>query len=359
MFGCEKHKRSVEPQRLFPAASLSGGSVIRTATWGGSVSLISLYNKNSRSFPTGVRCALKKKVAPSPNSNLTLRIWDGYKEEHQRPYTLKKAKKKFFFINHIKSLMCADSTAPTPCKLRYVNPCISPLLNQRFNNSALAFWMFSDYRMLPLWHLQTERQNPADLIIEPVLLSTCWTQQHCRNPQTNVTCSCSTEGGGIWTSPASVSCMSCLQPSSAAPTCFVLLTCGCLPDLCPMAAGDGGHHVPYLLHGFQRRDCGESCGGHLPDVHVHVAAVLADGQRGIFLRHVLGLLHIFSALLNLRLAVHGRVCHRIHWAELKVTEEEKRPALGLNQLCSSPSSSLAKLCGFKWAEAAELTSRVF
>lgn len=71
----------------------------------------------------------------------------------------------------------------------------------------------------------------------------------------------------------------------------------------------GGSH---LLDGFQSGHCGERGGRHLSHVHVHVAAVLADGQRGVFLRDVLRLLDIFGGLFNLRFGVHDRVCHRIH-----------------------------------------------
>lgn len=73
----------------------------------------------------------------------------------------------------------------------------------------------------------------------------------------------------------------------------------------------GGGHDPYLLDGLERGDCGERRRGHLSDVHVHVATVLADGQRRVFLRHVLRLLDILSGLLDVRLAVDDRVAHGI------------------------------------------------
>lgn len=70
------------------------------------------------------------------------------------------------------------------------------------------------------------------------------------------------------------------------------------------------HIDPYLLDGLERGDCGERRRGHLADVHVHVAAVLADGQRRVFLRHVLRLLDILGGLLDVRLAI-DRVAHGI------------------------------------------------
>lgn len=73
----------------------------------------------------------------------------------------------------------------------------------------------------------------------------------------------------------------------------------------------GEHHVSYLLDGFQCGHCGERCGGHFTNVHVHIAAVLADSQNWIFFRNVFSLFDIFSGLFNLRLAVHNRVGHRI------------------------------------------------
>lgn len=50
--------------------------------------------------------------------------------------------------------------------------------------------------------------------------------------------------------------------------------------LLALAAGaDGEHHVSYLLDGFQSGHCGERCGGHFTNVHVHVAAVFADSHH--------------------------------------------------------------------------------
>lgn len=83
----------------------------------------------------------------------------------------------------------------------------------------------------------------------------------------------------------------------------------------PPAANDSrwwrASRFSYLLDGFEGRDCGERRGRHFPHVHVHVAAVLAHGQRWIFFRHVLGLFDIFCGLFHLRLAVDNRVGHFI------------------------------------------------
>lgn len=104
--------------------------------------------------------------------------------------------------------------------------------------------------------------------------------------------------------------------------------CACTQDtqsICPVTVTDGGDHVSYLLDGFQSRNGGEGCGRHFPDVHVHVAAVLADSQRGIFFRNVFGLFDIFSGLFNLRLAVHNRVGHCIQ-VVLSYEKRERKPA---------------------------------
>lgn len=81
----------------------------------------------------------------------------------------------------------------------------------------------------------------------------------------------------------------------------------------------GGSH---LLDGFQSGHCSERGGRHLSHVHVHVAAVLADGQRGVFLRNVLSLLDIFGGLFHLRFGVHDRVCHRIQWEDARAGEKK-------------------------------------
>lgn len=88
----------------------------------------------------------------------------------------------------------------------------------------------------------------------------------------------------------------------------------------PMTAANGGHRGSYLLDGLERRDCGERRGRHLPHVHVHVAAVLAHGQRWIFFRHVLGLFDIFRGLFHLRLAVDNRVGHFIQVITIRLAE---------------------------------------
>lgn len=123
---------------------------------------------------------------------------------------------------------------------------------------------------------------------------------------TNVAYSCSRVPGLAWWSNS-------LQ-YSAYQLGFIPLTCACRQDSQPprsMTVTDGGDHVSYLLDGFQSGDCGERCGGHFPDVHIHVAAVLADSHRGVFFRNVFGLFDIFRGLFNLRLAVHSRVGHCI------------------------------------------------
>lgn len=81
-----------------------------------------------------------------------------------------------------------------------------------------------------------------------------------------------------------------------------------------------GITVSYLLDGFESRDCGERCGRHFPHIHVHVAAVLAHGQRWIFFRHVLGLFDIFRGLFHLRLAVDNRVGHFIQVMSIPLAE---------------------------------------
>lgn len=80
------------------------------------------------------------------------------------------------------------------------------------------------------------------------------------------------------------------------------------------------HHVSYLLDGFQCGDCGERCGSHFSNVHIHITAVFADSQHGIFFRNVFGLLDIFRALFNLRLAVHNCVCHCIRVISILLLE---------------------------------------
>lgn len=107
--------------------------------------------------------------------------------------------------------------------------------------------------------------------------------------------------------------------------CSAPLRYSAFPPACsrcrrPMTAADGGHRDSYLLDGFESRDCGERRGRHFPHVHVHVAAVLAHGQRWIFFRHVLGLLDIFCGLFHLRLAVDNRVGHFIQVMSIPLAE---------------------------------------
>lgn len=85
----------------------------------------------------------------------------------------------------------------------------------------------------------------------------------------------------------------------------------CTLSVRPMAVTDGEHHVSYLLDGFQSGDCGERCGRHFPDIHVHITAVFADSHRRIFFRDVFRLFDIFRGLFHLRLAVDNRVGHCI------------------------------------------------
>lgn len=132
--------------------------------------------------------------------------------------------------------------------------------------------------------------------------------------------------------------------------------------MCALSASNGSdcweHHVSYLLDGFQCGDCGERCGRHFPNVHIHITAVFADSQRGIFFRNVFGLFDIFRALFDLRFAVHDCVCHCIQVISVLLLERRRAEEGGgsrflvelkLTALASSVAFLLSwlKLRGFK------------